>query len=227
LTGAVVEDSDGNRIDASIIVCMEKPMATKTLAAISARAAKASAALAVLVLVLLVVLHFIKPELDPSWHMVSEYANGDHGWIMRVAFLFWSLSNAALFVAIRSQPQTIGGKIGLGFLLAAALGMGMAALFSVDPSNVTEDQMTTQGRLHGVAFTIGVPSLPIAALLISRSLRRNVLWAPARKTVAWVAHLPWISLVVMIAVVATGLSGGKKFGPDLLVGWPNRILVTA
>jgi hypothetical protein len=200
---------------------------TKTLAAISTTAAKASVAFAALVLVLLAALHFIKPEIDPSWRMVSEYANGDHGWIMRVAFLFWSLSNVALFLAIWSQPQTLGGRIGLGFLLAAAVGMGMAALFSVDPSTVTKDQMTTQGRLHGVAFMVGVPSLPIAALLVSRSLRRNVLWAPARQTLAWVAHLPWMSLVLMVAVIGVALAGGGNFGPKMLVGWPNRFLVGA
>jgi hypothetical protein len=206
---------------------MGNTTAPKTLAAISTTAAKASVALAACVLVLLAALHFLKPDVDPSWRMVSEYANGDHGWIMRVVFVSWSLSNLALFLAIRSQAQTLAGRIGLGFLLAAAVGMGMAALFSVDPSTVTREQMTTQGRLHGFAFMIGVPSLPIAAVLISRSLRRNVLWAPARQTLAWVAHLPWVSLIVMVAVIGVGLAGGGKFGPKMLVGWPNRFLVAA
>lgn len=51
----------------------------RSLAGISPAAARVSFALAAAVLGLLVALHFIKPEFDPSWRMVSEYAIGDHG----------------------------------------------------------------------------------------------------------------------------------------------------
>jgi hypothetical protein len=36
--------------------------------------------------VLLAALQVLKPELDPSWRMGSEYAIGDYGWVMRIAF---------------------------------------------------------------------------------------------------------------------------------------------
>ena len=83
---------------------------------ISRTAARASFAAAATFVILLAALHFIKPELDPSWRMVSEYAIGRHDWVMRLAFLSWALSCGALFLAIRSQIGTTGG------LRAAQLG---------------------------------------------------------------------------------------------------------
>jgi hypothetical protein len=67
-------------------------MATKTLKANSVTtgsptAARLSFAATTLFLVLLAALHLFKPELDPSWHVISEYAIGRYGWLMVLAFL--------------------------------------------------------------------------------------------------------------------------------------------
>jgi hypothetical protein len=35
----------------------------------------------------LAALIFIRPDLDPSWHTIREWAIGPHGWIMSAAFL--------------------------------------------------------------------------------------------------------------------------------------------
>ncbi len=69
----------------------------RPVAAISQTAARLSFAGAVTFLVLLAALHLIKPELDPSWHMVSEYEIGRYGWVMMLAFLSLALSCVALF----------------------------------------------------------------------------------------------------------------------------------
>jgi hypothetical protein len=75
---------------------------------------------------------------------------------------------------------------------------------------------------------IGIPSLPIAAMLTSLSLVRNQAWSSARRSLLWTANLTWISLVLMFATVFIGLSqSGGEFGPDVLIGWPNRFLVVA
>jgi hypothetical protein len=42
------------------------------------------------------------------------------------------------------------------------------------------------------------------------------------------SNLVWLSLVVMQVLLFTGLARtGGEFGPDVLVGWPNRILIAA
>ena len=41
--------------------------------------ARAAFAFTVTFVLLLAALHVIKPEIDPSWRFISEYALGDHG----------------------------------------------------------------------------------------------------------------------------------------------------
>jgi len=196
---------------------MEKAVApTTTRSAPSLTAARLSFASSVTTLVLLTALHIISPEFDPSWRMVSEYALGDYGWVLSLMFLTWALSCVMLFFAIKSQIHTVGGKIGLGFLLVSAVGTGMAAFFDISHS------------LHGLAFMIGIPSLPIAASLISISLFRDPSWTSRRHSLLWAAILPWMSIVLMVTMMSIGLSqSGGEFGPDVLIGWPNRLVVLA
>src|ERR1700730_17142513 len=110
--------------------------------AFSETAAKLSFAATALLLVLLAALHFIKPELDPSWRMISEYEIGRYGWVMQVAFVSWAVSCVALFVAVLSQVRTIGGRIGLALLLLSATGLIIAAFGVSDPITATKDQLT-------------------------------------------------------------------------------------
>jgi hypothetical protein len=175
--------------------------------AISLTAARLSFAAGALALALLAALHLLSPELDPTWRMVSEYALGDYAWVLSLMFLAWALCSGLLFFAVRSQIHTLGGKIGLGFLLVSALGTAMAAFFDVRTS------------IHGLAALLGIPTLPCAALLISTSLSRSPAWISARRSILLAAHLTWISLALMIATVLIGLSQtGGQFGPGVLVG---------
>jgi len=179
-------------------------------------------------LVLLAALHVIRPEFDPSWRMVSEYAIGEHGWVMRLAFLSLAFSFASLFVAIRSQTRTVGGRIGLAVLLASAAAMSAAAVFAIDPITASKDELTTHGNLHALASMIGVPGLPVAAVLISRGLARNRAWSSARRSLLWSANLTWISVLLIVLTLAVMLpQAGGKFGPDVLIGWPNRLMIVA
>jgi hypothetical protein len=105
------------------------PAAAKPGTAISPAAARLSLVSGATFVVLLAALHFVRPDLDPSWRAISEYALGDYGWIMTIAFLTWGLSAISLFVTIRSQIHTFFGRIGLAFLLIGAAGPILAALF--------------------------------------------------------------------------------------------------
>jgi hypothetical protein len=193
---------------------VQEVISTPAAPATSVAAARVALGAGASALLLLAVLHLLSPELDPAWRMVSEYALGSYAWVLALMFLAWATSCVALCFAIRAQIDTLAGKIGLGFLLAAALGMSMAAVFDA------------RHPLHGLAALIGIPSLPIAALLISPSLLRNPAWRPMRSLLLGTAHLTWISFMLMNATVWIGLSrNGGKFGPGAPVGWPNRLLV--
>jgi hypothetical protein len=178
----------------------------------------------VLSIFLVLLLHFLKPEQEPAWHMLSEYAIGTFGWVMQLAFLTWSLSSISLAVALWPVLHKIRERTGVLLLLLSAMAIILAAVFVIDAPTTPPDQLSMHGRLHGFASMIGVPVFPIAAVLISRSLARML---PARREKIWISvssHFTWISLIIMVATVVQifALNDGK-FGEGSTVGWANRI----
>jgi Protein of unknown function (DUF998) len=161
-------------------------------------------------------LHVLRPDLDPSWRFISEYEIGDYGWVMRLAFFALALSCASLGAAIVSQVRTIAGYLGLALLVLSAIGMTVAGIFA--PGRVS--------GLHEVGAMLD--SVPFAALLINWSLSRNGAWLPVRRTLAWTASIPLLGLVIFLLSLAVMLprNGGQR-GPEVLAGWPNRIMILA
>jgi Protein of unknown function (DUF998) len=186
---------------------------------ISAPAARVAIAAAGAVLLLLASLHVLSPEFDPSWRVVSEYANGRYGWVLSLMFAFWALSSWALAVTVWSQVNGIGGKIALGFLIAAGVGESMASVFDINHP------------FHNLAGMIGVLSLPIAAMMISVRLGHTQAWSAAKNVLLWTANLTWVSPVLMVAALIIMIRGytwpGNKMNADVIavVGWANRLLV--
>ena len=201
---------------------MNKTLSTKPLTAISGTAASLSFAGAATFVLLLAALHIIKPELDPSWRFISEYAIGENGWLMELTFLSLALSYVALFITIRTQLRTILDRIGLALLLVSAAGLIMAAFFTTDPITTSQDAMTTEGSLHAFGGTLGF-AMPFAALLVSLGLARSRTWAPARRSLLWSTGLALIGFLVSLFSLGFMLSQSNgAFGPDVPVGWPTR-----
>jgi hypothetical protein len=177
--------------------------------------------------VLFVALHFLKRELDPSWHMVSEYALGRHGWAMVLCFFLMALSCVLSVLATYPFIHTTGGKAGMFLLVCAAAGLALASVFPTDPITVSPSEASRAARLHGFSVMVGVPTLTVAALLTSFAVVREPLWTHARLPLLGFAHLTWISLVLTIAVVAIWMPRNGGFGPSVPVGWPNRLMFIA
>jgi hypothetical protein len=195
---------------------------------ISAPAAYLAIAGALAATALLLALQFLSPEYSPAWRMVSEYANGRFAWVLSLMFLAYGLSSLSLAFAIRSQITSRSGRIGLAVLVVAGAAQAAAAVFDLN-----------QVAVHELAGALGIVGLPIAAVLISRSLVRLEPWTPARKPILWTAHLTWVSVVlwmatfvVMVASFIHVLGGLPTSVPQevppgaiALVGWTNRLLV--
>ncbi|MGL6182619.1 MAG: DUF998 domain-containing protein [Aestuariivirga sp.] len=174
----------------------------------------------------LLALHWLSPELAPSWRMVSEYANGQHGAVLTVMFLAWALSAFALVIALWPLGAGWLGLIGLFFLILAGVGEAMGGLFDINH------------KLHGLAFGIGVPTFVIAAILLTFAGRAAGLTIPL-----WSGFLPLLSVVAMAAAMMMMFSGLKAAGitmtadsgplaalPDGMVawsGWANRLVFAA
>lgn len=189
---------------------------------VSGTAARLSFAAAAVFVVLLAALHVVKPELDPSWRFISEYAIGNNGWMMVLAFLALALSYVSLFVAVRTDTGTIPGRIGLALLLVSAAGLTLAAVFTTDPITASPNAMTTQGSLHNLGGTLGF-AMPFAAALVSWGLARNPAWSSTRRSLVWSALLAWVGFLVSFVSLGVLLSqSGGAFGPEVPVGWPTR-----
>ncbi len=118
-----------------------------------------------------------------------------------------------------------------GVLLIFVTGIGaiMGGLFDV------------KHKLHGLAFGIGIPFLPIGALIVTYHLLDNAAWQNNSTLLLFSAHAVWISLVLMAGsmflLFATLKSSGIAYGPDSppfttlpkgvigVNGWANRLLV--
>lgn len=192
-----------------------------------ARQAAVASIVGVLVFaVLVLLLHVLKPELDPSWRFLSEYSLGRHGWVMAAAFFSWGLSCFALYVALRGEVPTRAGRLGRFVLLAVSLALFGAGLFAQDPVTATPDERTLQGTLHAIASMIGIPGIPIAAVLTGRSLTgRKRAWRGQRRGVMSCAYMTVISLMAMIGYLAVAVPQAGGFGPEVLAGWMNRLVV--
>ena len=198
---------------------------TKPLTATSSTAARVSFATAALFLILLAVLHFLEPEFDASWRFISEYELGKFGWLMVIAFLSLMVSSASLFVALRSQIRTVGGSIGLFLLLVSMVGFGLAAIFITDP--ITATTATAHGMVHNTAAILG-GNISGAAYFLGWSLARNKTWASARRgALLWITSLAFIGNAASVWMQVLIAQSQNKFGPTVLVGWPNRVLIVA
>lgn len=183
----------------------------------------------ILSLLALLLLHFVSPEYKPSWRMVSEYALGNHKWLLTSFFLLWGFSSLSLSLLIWSIVVSIWAKLGVFLLFISGIGAIMGGLFDV------------KHKHHGLAFLLGVPSLPIAALLIGYHLIEMESWKSDASMILLVSHSTWISLLLMAVAMVVMMSGFKKagipMGPDLpppdavpngviaWAGYTNRLLV--
>jgi hypothetical protein len=195
----------------------------------SSRGAVLAIGMSIAVLVLLFALHILSPEFNPAWRMVSEYAKGKYARVLSLMFFFWGAGSWALAYTLWPQMQNTAGKIGLFFLIVAGIGEAMASVFDINH------------KLHGLSAVIGIPSLSIAAMLISMNLVRIGSWSIARSSLLWTANLTWVSILLLGITFAIMNATYAQAGGDTsanaeavttlpegviaLVGWANRFLI--
>lgn len=183
----------------------------------------------ILSLLCLLALHFLSPEFEPNWRMVSEYALGKYKSLVALFFFLWGISS--LLIALVLWNVAENGWTLTGAILVAISGIGavMGGLFDV------------KHKLHGPAFLLGIPTLLIGSLLVGYSVSKMYGWETNSNLILLSSHAIWISCVLMGACMALLFSGFKKagvpFGKDIeppqhlpegvigLVGYANRLVV--
>jgi hypothetical protein len=180
-------------------------------------------------LVLLLGLHVLKPEIEPSWRFISEYAIGAFGWMLPLAFIGFATGFAALFAALRPSLSgvagRVAGRVGGGALLISAIGLVVAAAFTTDPVTIGPGEATTRGKIHAFGGALGL-AMPFAVGFVTWRLLKDPRWARTRTVVLVTAVAAVMAfLVAFISLAMMMTASGGKFGPDVAVGWPNRLEV--
>jgi hypothetical membrane protein len=198
----------------------------KPATAISLVAARLSITATITYQLLLAALIIIRPDLDPSWHTISEWAIGPYGWMMSTAFLISAASYAAVLVVLRSQLPGLMGRIARALLLICVIGTVGVGVFTTDPLSAHPQPLSTTGTLHIIFGTSALILLPVAALLTNLSLAlKNDRWRSAQRVILWTAGLPLLgftSFAVYTAIFVAPL-GPNAYGPGVHIGWPPRI----
>jgi len=165
---------------------------------------------------LVVLLHFLEPEFDPSWRMLSEYSLGRYGVLMRAAFLAAGTGVIAVAVALleSGSPWSAG-------LALVALGPLGAAFLDTDPITTPRTQTSKRNDVHAAFGALFILGFPAAATIAGIGAARDAAVGPV---LAWASAVPWLGLAWFLGASiwygrTTGTQGG---GPEVRVGWPNR-----
>ena len=150
-------------------------------------------AMAAFDLLVLGVMHLLRPDVDVVADATSTYAVGSFGFLAIAAVFAVAVGALVLAFALRKAVAT-----------ASTLGVGMLTLFGVCkliqaffPIDVEPDLVTTTaGSVHNIVGNIAFFSLPVAAVLVARSLRRRSM------------ILSWLLVLSVVVVLTTGFTGG-------------------
>ena len=161
-------------------------------------------------------LHFIKPELDPRTHMISEYACGRSGWIMQLAFFCMAVSCWTLAAAM----WTLQPLLGTALLIVCGFGFVGAGIFVTDPVLPIERTQTLSGALHIVFAFVVMLIFPVMATCVSWGVSARAVEATTRVWLLVLAASTWGGLLGFVAAAVSSL---KRRGAS--IGYFERILV--
>jgi hypothetical membrane protein len=138
-------------------------------------------------------LHFLEPEYDPRFHFMSDYAWGAYGLLMTTTFFVLALAILAVALGLRKAHQSSqSARLGFGLLVVGALFVCVAGVFRGFP-------------LHDVGSGVGLPTLVMAALLVSWSFRTAPEWQAIHSAAALISVGMLAALVSII--VDVGMPG--------------------
>lgn len=169
-----------------------------------------------LTVALTLALHALYPELDPARSYVSEYANGQWGWVLTLALLLLAVGSYALASGLR---EVTGLQLGPRLITLAGACMALAAVFSTDRYGDDEVVGTLAGRLHGFASIVGFAIVVVAMLLLARPLERDQRWGQLGRVTLPLAAASVLALVLAFVAVPDAAGLRQRAFLALVFGW--------
>jgi alpha-beta hydrolase superfamily lysophospholipase len=151
-----------------------------------------------LFIILVVLLHFLRTDLYPQTHFVSEYAIGNYGWIQTLAFS--ALGIAGLFLIIGLFSNIKASILSFVTFSFWCIGVFLIAIF---PTDLPDALPTRTGNIHVFAAQFAFINLGITMTLLGFNFKQNDHWQT-------ISSLSWffgtMSIIILTALVLTPIS---------------------
>ena len=142
-------------------------------------------------------MHFIHPEFTFSDHFMSEYANGEYGWILNFAIIGNLIGSIAFIFAIyKAYRPPYRSNISLVFYGIATFAI-LTNFFPIDP---TGKSITVSGYIHNLGGFFGGIAGIVFFLIHSIRLHSFGVLRDSYRVLLYLAILsPILFIAVMIA----------------------------
>jgi hypothetical protein len=152
---------------------------------------------------ILALLHALAPETNDTG-AISEYALGDYGWLMNIAFIAAGIGIAALALSLAvALRQSRGARAGQALLLISALGWILLGAGNIDPEGA---DTSWHGVVHGVGFFLASPASLVAMFVLARVFRGDLHWATFGRLTLWGAVVALLAFLLAFMDVVEALT---------------------
>ncbi|UXX78677.1 DUF998 domain-containing protein [Reichenbachiella carrageenanivorans] len=174
---------------------------------------------------LLVLLHVISTSVNPIWQPISEYALGNAGWLMKIAFFSLGISFFTLGIYLIKHLPNTGSKVGGVLLIVASLGNFLAGIFNTDPVSTLPEQMTISGQIHNAAAGL-LGFMILATVFIAFQFRKQEQLKPYKKNMLLLTIMLWVlefALIIAMGIYLSETNG--MLTPETPIGWLGRTVI--
>ena len=163
-------------------------------------------------------LHVIEPEFSVVDNFISDYANGDYGWLMQSAFFGAGVGTFAIALGLR-KTLVPAKRVTASVVLLLIAGIGFfVAMFKTDPKGVTD--LTTAGTLHALGSVVIFFALLVTAWMLRGVFKRDPTWETFAKTQMWFAIAYTVTMFAAFATPEDGPSGlTQRIFVPVMMAW--------
>ena len=170
-------------------------------------------------IVAVLILNVIDTEYSRVDDFMSDYANGEYGWLMQSAFLGAGIGAIATALGLRKSLEP-GKRVTTSIVLLLIAGVGyLLAIAKTDPRDATE--FTTAGALHVIGSLMIFFSLLVAVWLLRGVFKRDPTWNQVAKPQMWFAVAYTVTMIISFGTPMDGPVGltQRIFVPVMMAWW--------
>ena len=152
-------------------------------------------------------LNVVDSDFSRIDNMISEYANGEYGWLMQSAFLGAGIGTVSIALGLRKRLEP--GKLAtVSVVLLFAAGVGFFLALG-----------RTNGWLHLIGSVIVFFAILFAVWTLRSVFRRHRSWEQLAKTQIWFAVAYTVALIVLFGTLDGPGGLTQRISVLVMMGW--------